>query len=118
MKKDSKKTEKLVSSKSLLLEAQKFNLRPNEDIFDEGEWLLMFLLPKSTEDIDVLNRLFRVCRPSIVPQAFTEKNIGQLIVMEYYWSDNKIDWTCFYNLHEIVKYNTQGKFAIVSTEKD
>ena len=100
----------------LLEKANVFNLSPDKNIYDEQDWLFMFLLPKTSEDIEVMNQLFKVCRNSIIPQAFSDDNIGELIAMEYAVSDGKLDWTCFYNVREIVKYNTRGKFDVVPVD--
>ena len=74
-------TETTLSAKELLLQAQKFNLRSNEDIFDKESWIFMFFLPKTEEDIGVLNKLFYACRSNILPPPFSNDNIDNLILL-------------------------------------
>lgn len=76
------------------------------------------LCPKTQEDIDTLNQIWKMfggASRSDDALKFSKDNIGQLILMGIRFDGSQVDWCWFENLSEIITNISYGQFELVRT---
>lgn len=89
-----------------------------EDWLDGEENEYMTVVPKSKEDIDILNHVsFMFGGRRSEEGFFKDSMIGVPIIVGYRIYESKYDWVWFTNIEDAVKEMTDGKYELKLVEE-